>query len=77
MLDEPLMRWRASWTSRLLMPTPKNRAANYTLAQAIDAGESTLALYRDLLSTHGLSEAAREQLADDPGFLVPRLLEPQ
>ena len=76
LLDEPLARWRASWTARLLEPTPKNRATNYTLAQSIDAGESTLVLYRDLLSNPGLSEAARKQLTDDPGFLVPRILAP-
>ena len=76
LLDEPLARWRASWTARLLEPTPKNRATNYTLDQSIDAGESTLVLYRDLLSNPGLSEAARKQLTDDPGFLVPRILAP-
>ncbi|MGE0191104.1 MAG: RNA polymerase sigma factor [Planctomycetota bacterium] len=76
LLDDPLATWRASWAPRLLEPAPKARAANYTLAQAIDAGESTLALYRDLLSNPELSEAARKQLADDPGFLVPRILTP-
>ncbi len=73
-LDEPLARWRATWGDRLRVPAPLHRAGHYTLDQALEAGELTLSLYRDLLTTGLPSDAARAAIVSDPGFLVPRLL---
>ena len=57
-----------------LEPVSKSRAAKYSFAQGLAAGEATVELVESLLRDVELTQAARDALLDDFTWYIPRLV---